>query len=57
MWLDLKDKYGLSWQITPRILLERIHDPNPAKAASVMRAMMQMRKIDIAALERAYAQG
>ena len=51
----LKDKYGLSWQITPDRLLELNMDPDPAKAGRVMQAMMQMTKIDIAALERAAA--
>jgi predicted 3-demethylubiquinone-9 3-methyltransferase (glyoxalase superfamily) len=50
----LKDKFGLSWQITPRRLLEMISDPDVAKADRVMTAMMQMRRIDLAALEKAY---
>lgn len=49
----LKDRYGLSWQITPRILVELLGDPNPQKAQRAMQAMMQMKKIDIAALRRA----
>jgi len=49
----LKDRYWLSWQITPIRLLELIQDPDPATAGRVMQAMMQMGKIDIAALERA----
>jgi predicted 3-demethylubiquinone-9 3-methyltransferase (glyoxalase superfamily) len=49
----LKDKYGLSWQITPDVLLELIGDPDPAISQSVMKAMMQMRKIDIEGLKRA----
>ena len=49
----LKDKYGLSWQIVPRRLPELLSDPDPARGARVMRAMMQMVKIDIAALEAA----
>jgi predicted 3-demethylubiquinone-9 3-methyltransferase (glyoxalase superfamily) len=51
----LKDKYGLSWQITPKILPELIMSDNPEKAGRVMKAMLQMRKIDIAALQRAQA--
>ena len=51
----LKDRYGLSWQITPDILIEMIHDSDPVKAGRVMQAMMQMGKIDIAALQTAYA--
>jgi predicted 3-demethylubiquinone-9 3-methyltransferase (glyoxalase superfamily) len=49
----LKDKFGLSWQITPDALLELISDPDPAISQSVMQAMMQMRKIDIEGLKRA----
>ena len=51
----LKDKYGLSWQITPPILLEMMADPDREKAGRVMQAMMQMQKIDIAKLKQAYA--
>jgi predicted 3-demethylubiquinone-9 3-methyltransferase (glyoxalase superfamily) len=50
----LKDKYGLSWQITPRVLIEMIGDKDPQKAQRVMEAMLQMKKIDIATLKRAY---
>lgn len=50
----LKDKFGVSWQIVPRILLELINDPDPIKAKRVMDAMLQMNKIDIAGLQRAY---
>jgi predicted 3-demethylubiquinone-9 3-methyltransferase (glyoxalase superfamily) len=53
----LKDKFGLSWQVTPRRLLELLQDEDPDKANRVMQAMLQMRKIDIAELERAYAAG
>lgn len=48
-----KDKWGLSWQITPRALIAAIADPNPAAAKRAFNAMMQMRKIDIAAIEAA----
>ena len=48
-----KDKWGLSWQITPRVLIEAISDPDPAAAKRAFAAMMQMRKIDIAAIEAA----
>jgi predicted 3-demethylubiquinone-9 3-methyltransferase (glyoxalase superfamily) len=51
----LKDKYGLSWQIIPTTLGRLLGDPDPAKAGRAMHAMLQMNKIDIAALERAYA--
>jgi predicted 3-demethylubiquinone-9 3-methyltransferase (glyoxalase superfamily) len=49
----LKDKFGLSWQIVPKALGELLGDPDPAKAQRVMRAMLQMKKIDIAGLKRA----
>ena len=49
----LKDKYGLSWQITPDALIELTTDPDPAKSQRVMQAMMQMVKIDIAKLQEA----
>jgi len=49
----LKDKYGLSWQVQPRLLIELLGDPDKAKAERVMNAMMEMTKIDIAALEKA----
>jgi predicted 3-demethylubiquinone-9 3-methyltransferase (glyoxalase superfamily) len=51
----LKDKYGVSWQVTPRRLIELLHDKDAAKANRVMQAMLQMGKIDVAALERAAA--
>jgi predicted 3-demethylubiquinone-9 3-methyltransferase (glyoxalase superfamily) len=50
----LKDKYGLSWQIIPSVLGEMLQDKNPEKSARVMRAMLQMNKIDIDGLKRAY---
>jgi predicted 3-demethylubiquinone-9 3-methyltransferase (glyoxalase superfamily) len=49
----LKDKYGLSWQIVPTALWTLMSDPDPAKANRVMRAMLQMTKMDIDALQRA----
>ncbi len=49
----LSDKYGLSWQITPTILIKLLQDPDPAKAKRVMEAMMKMVKIDIPKLEEA----
>jgi len=52
----LKDRYGLSWQIVPRVLIELMSDPDPAKTGRVMEAMLQMKKIDIAGLRRAYQQ-
>ena len=48
-----KDRWGLSWQITPRVLSEAITDPDPAVAKRAFEAMMQMGKIDIAAIEAA----
>lgn len=50
----LKDKFGLSWQITPKKLIEMISSSDKAKAGRAMAAMMQMRKIDIAQVESAY---
>lgn len=51
----LKDRWGLSWQITPRRLLDLTTDADPARAKAAMQAMMKMRKIDIAALDAAVA--
>jgi len=51
----LKDRWGLSWQITPRRLVELTTDPDPARAKAAMQAMMEMIKIDVAALDRAVA--
>jgi predicted 3-demethylubiquinone-9 3-methyltransferase (glyoxalase superfamily) len=48
-----KDRWGISWQITPRALNEGMRDPDPAAAARVMQAMMGMTKIDVAAIEAA----
>ena len=48
-----RDKWGLSWQITPQVLMEAIADPDPAAAKRAFDAMMTMRKIDIAAIEAA----
>lgn len=50
----LKDKFGLSWQIVPTVLIEMLQDQDAAKSARVMAAMMQMNKIDIETLTRAY---
>jgi predicted 3-demethylubiquinone-9 3-methyltransferase (glyoxalase superfamily) len=51
----LTDKFGVTWQITPEKMDAMINDPDPAKAERVMNAMMEMVKLDIAALERAWA--
>jgi predicted 3-demethylubiquinone-9 3-methyltransferase (glyoxalase superfamily) len=50
----LKDKYGVSWQIVPSVMAELLADPDPAKAANTMQAMLQMQKLDIAALQAAH---
>ncbi len=51
----LKDRYGLSWQIVPRILIELMSGPDPAAAQRVMQTMLGMVKLDIAELKRAAA--
>jgi len=48
-----KDKWGLSWQITPRVLIEGMTDPDPAVNKRVFDAMMTMTRIDVAAIEKA----
>lgn len=50
----LKDKYGVSWQIVPTVLNELLNDPDPEKSERVMKAMLQMGKLDIEGLKRAY---
>ena len=52
----LKDKFGLSWQVTPTVLIEMLHDKDPKKSERVMNAMMKMGKIDISKLKTAYAE-
>ena len=52
----LKDKFGVSWQVVPDTLTEYLSDPDPTKLGRVMQAMLQMTKIDIATLQRAYEQ-
>ena len=51
----LKDKYGMSWQVVPTVLVEMMTDPDPAKSGRAMQAMLQMKKLDIAELKRAFA--
>ena len=51
----LRDKYGLSWQIVPTVLIEMLQDKDHEKAERVMKAMLQMQKIDIKTLKEAYA--
>jgi predicted 3-demethylubiquinone-9 3-methyltransferase (glyoxalase superfamily) len=53
----LTDRFGVSWQIVPTTLIEMLGDTDPGRAERVMRAMLQMTKIDIAALKRAYDGG
>ena len=50
----LQDKYGLSWQIIPTVLGKMLSDKDPKKANAAMRAMLQMKKIDIQGLQQAY---
>ena len=47
-------QFGVSWQIVPRILAELLTRPRPEKSQRAMQAMLQMKKLDIAALKRAY---
>jgi predicted 3-demethylubiquinone-9 3-methyltransferase (glyoxalase superfamily) len=51
----LKDRYGLSWQVDPRVLVEMMSDPDPEKSGRAMEAMLHMKKIGIDELKRAYA--
>lgn len=53
----LTDKYGLSWQIVPTVLIEMLQDKDAERSQRVMKAMMKMKKLDIADLEAAYRQG
>ena len=53
----LKDKYGLSWQVVPTALVEMLQDKDAEKSTRVMQAMLQMDKIDIETLRRAYTNG
>jgi len=50
----LKDKFGLSWQVTPTVLIDMLHDKDSEKAERVMKAMLQMQRIDIEKLKVAY---
>ncbi len=51
----LKDKFGLSWQVVPAAIPKMMADPDPVKSARVMNAFMKMKKLDLGAIERAYA--
>jgi len=53
----LKDRYGVSWQIIPTVLGQLLHDKDPVKSGRVMKAMLQMDKIDIHKLNQAHTQG
>jgi predicted 3-demethylubiquinone-9 3-methyltransferase (glyoxalase superfamily) len=46
----VKDRFGLSWQVVPQALIELLHDPDEARSQRAMKAMLEMRKIDVAAL-------
>jgi predicted 3-demethylubiquinone-9 3-methyltransferase (glyoxalase superfamily) len=50
----LKDRFGVSWQVVPTVLVEMLQDEDPLKARRVMGAMLKMKKIDVEALKRAY---
>ncbi|HYM95087.1 MAG TPA: VOC family protein [Chitinophagaceae bacterium] len=50
----LKDKFGMSWQIVPSIVGKLMSDPDPARSQRVMQALLQMKKLDIATLQKAY---
>ena len=53
----LKDKFGVSWQIIPNILGEMVQDKDAKKSEGVIKAMLQMKKLDIQGLTKAYAEG
>ncbi len=50
----VKDKFGLSWQVTPTVLLEMESDPDRKKADKAIKAMLKMKKLDIAELQKAF---
>ena len=50
----LTDKFGLTWQIVPSVLGKLLHDPDPVKSNRVMKVMLQMHKLDIQQLQKAY---
>jgi predicted 3-demethylubiquinone-9 3-methyltransferase (glyoxalase superfamily) len=50
----LKDRYGVSWQVVPRVVYEMMLDPDSEKAERVMKAILQMQKLDIEGLRAAY---
>jgi hypothetical protein len=51
----LKDKYGVAWQIAPATIFEMLTDPDPAKSERVLQALLEMKKLDLAALAKAYS--
>ncbi|WP_151447164.1 VOC family protein [Lacisediminimonas profundi] len=51
----LKDRYGVSWQVVPRVLMDMMADPDPAKSGRTMQAMLKMKKLEIDPLAKAYA--
>jgi predicted 3-demethylubiquinone-9 3-methyltransferase (glyoxalase superfamily) len=51
----LRDKFGVSWQVVPKALINMLQDKDPNKSERVMKAMLQMQKLDIKTLEHAYA--
>jgi predicted 3-demethylubiquinone-9 3-methyltransferase (glyoxalase superfamily) len=51
----LKDRYGLSWQVIPKRFMQMMDDTDPEKVKRATDAMLEMKKLDIAALEKAYA--
>jgi predicted 3-demethylubiquinone-9 3-methyltransferase (glyoxalase superfamily) len=51
----LKDKYGVSWQVVPTVLIDMLSDADSARSQRAMTAMLKMKKLDIAQLERAYS--
>jgi len=53
----LVDKYGVSWQIVPKVLVAMLRDKDAQRSQRVMKAMFQMKKIDISGLKAAYDQG
>ncbi len=50
----LKDRFGLSWQVVPAVMINMLHDPDSAKSGRVMESMLQMKKIDIKTLRDAH---
>ena len=51
----LKDRFGVSWQVVPNVLMQMLSDGNSGNSAAALQAMLKMKKLDIAALKKAYA--